>query len=135
MTQVTIRTACLAHFKDGKLLCVKPHGKDVFHFVGGRYEEGESDLDCLVREVREEIGCELDPNTITHLQDFTDVAHGRENTLVLIRLYKATLQGEPSASSEIREIHYIDTSVDSSELTDVAKNKVFPWLKENGYIK
>lgn len=135
MSVETVRTACLAHFENGRILCVKPEDKTVFHFVGGKYEEGEDDLSCLIREVREEIGCEIDPKSVEHLGDFVDEAHGGKYRYVLIRLYKAGLIGEPHATSEVREICYIDSTVDPEELTAVASNKVFPWLKENGYIR
>ena len=134
MKPTIIRTSCLALFRNKKILCVKTRGKEVFHFVGGGVEQGESDIECLIREVKEEIGCEVVEKSIKHLGDFTDTAHGRENTLVLIRLYEADVSGEPKPSTEVDSVEFIDTSVNPVYLTDVAKNQVFPWLQKNNYI-
>ncbi|HET6311147.1 MAG TPA: NUDIX domain-containing protein [Candidatus Nitrosotalea sp.] len=36
-----------------RLLTVRTSGKDAFYLPGGKREPGESDLDALLREVRE----------------------------------------------------------------------------------
>ncbi len=108
--------------------------KEVFFFVGGGLEEGESDIDCLIREVKEEIACDVEVDSITFLAEFEDVAHGRENTIVQLPFYTARIIGEPKPSQEVDEIQYFDSSVDPQELSAIAINKVYPWLKANGYI-
>jgi 8-oxo-dGTP pyrophosphatase MutT (NUDIX family) len=129
-----IRAACLAVFNDKKIIMAKGDSKEVYFFVGGGLETGENDIDCLIREVKEEINCEIDKDSIEFLAEFEDIAHGRENTFVQLPFYTATLIGTPTPSNEVDEISYLDTSVDPKHLSAIAINKVYPWLKENGYI-
>ena len=56
-----IKKVALAVFKDKKMLQVrsKKH-PEVFFTLGGKIEEGETDIECLKREINEEIkGCSL----------------------------------------------------------------------------
>ncbi len=129
-----IYKVALAYFKDKKMLQVRTNKQDqVFYTLGGKYEEGESDLECLKREVKEEVGCEIDEASLKFLKEFEDEAHGGQNMLH-VRLYTGKLIGEPRSSSEIVEIGYFDTSSDSKNLSIIAKRTIFPWLKMHGYI-
>jgi 8-oxo-dGTP diphosphatase len=129
-----IRAACLAVFKNKKILMAKGDDEEVFYFVGGGLEEGETDIDCLIREVKEEIDCDLEFDSITFLAEFEDLAHGKENTIVQLPFYTAKFIGEPKASREVEEIKYLDSSVDPKLFSKIANDKVYPWLKEHGHI-
>lgn len=50
-------------FVDGKLLLIEDHKNEV-KLPGGGREEGETDIETLVREVREETGCTVIPETV-----------------------------------------------------------------------
>jgi len=129
-----IKKVALAVFKDKKMLQVRTNKHEkIFFTLGGKFEEGEDDLACLKREVKEEIDCEIEPNSIKFLKEFEDVAHGYEDTLLNVRLYEGNLIGEPKPSSEIVEIKYMD-SKDKENLSVIAKRTIFPWLKKHGYI-
>ena len=139
-----IRKVALAVFKNEinsrgertkKLLQVRTgKQKNVFYTLGGKIEEGESDIDCLKREVKEEIGCSLSESSIKFLAEFEDVAHGKGGDLVNIRMYEGRLIGSPKSSSEVVEIGYFDTTSDKKHLSLIAQRTIFPWLKEHGYI-
>jgi len=45
--------------QDGKILMLKGKGYKKLWTPGGKIEEGESDKDCLKRELKEEIGVNL----------------------------------------------------------------------------
>ena len=139
-----IRKVALAVFKNEinsrgertkKLLQVRTgKQKNVFYTLGGKIEEGESDIDCLKREVKEEIGCSLSESSIKFLAEFEDVAHGKGGDLVNIRMYEGRLIGSPKSSSEVVEIGYFDTTSDKKHLSLIAQRTIFPWLKEHGHI-
>ena len=125
----------LAVFRDKKLLVVRNRDqKDVFFCLGGQVETSEDDVSCLVREVREEIGCEVDLSTVSYLTTFETAAHGRPSTRVRIKMYQGEIIGDPTPSGEVVEIKYFDTSVDKKHLSEMAVKEMFPWLKDRGFI-
>ena len=132
----TIRKVGIAVFKDKKILMARSKkNAEVFYLPGGKFQPGESDKDCILRECKEELGADIIPENLEYLNEFEDVAHGQpEGTMVNIKLYKCELQSEPAPNSEIAEIKYFDSANDQKNLSILCIHKVFPWLKENGYI-
>lgn len=129
-----IKKIGLAVFKEKKMLQVRTNKqKKVFYTLGGKIEEGESDLACIKREVKEEIGCEVE-DAIKFLAEFEDIGHNQDGKLVNIRLYEGRLTGTPKPSSEVVEIGFFDTTSPKKHLSQIAQRKIFPWLKEQGYI-
>lgn len=130
-----IQKVALAVFKDKKLLQVRSGKQEnVFFTLGGKLIEGESEINCLKREVKEEVGCRPEESSIKFLHEFEDVAHGKDKTLVNIRMYKGKLIGEAKPSAEVVELDYFDTRSDKKHLSEIARRKIFPWLRQHGYI-
>lgn len=130
-----LRKVGLAYFKDGKLLQVRDNkNTEVFIVPGGKIEEGETDIECLKREIKEELDVDLDENSISFLHEFTGPAHGKPNTLLNIRFYQAELIGEPRPTEEIVEIGYFDSKSDTKHISEIGHTQFFPWFKEHGYI-
>ena len=129
-----IYKVALAYFKDGKVLLVRDNkNEEVFIMPGGKIEEGESDLDCLNREVKEELSVEIKPGSATFLHQFLGPAHGKD-ALLDIKLYQAEFNGEPRPTQEIVEISYFDTSDDPKHFSEIGQTQIMPWLKEHNYI-
>jgi len=93
---------------DGKVLCARSKGKDVFYLPGGKREQGESDVETLTREIAEELRVEIDPRTAKHAGTFTAQAHGHQAGVeVQMTCYTANYEGTPTASAEIAEIQWL----------------------------
>ncbi|GAA3857948.1 NUDIX hydrolase [Streptomyces sedi] len=124
----TIDTVAWVHLEGGKLLGARSKGKDVFYIPGGKRAPGESDLETLSREVREELTVTIDPATARHVGTYTAQAHGHpEGTLVTMACYTADYAGTLTASSEIEEIAWLTLAdrertapVDHAVLDDLA---------------
>lgn len=130
-----IRKAALAYFKDKKMLLARSYNnQEAFYNPGGKIEEGETDLECLKREVKEELDADLDMSTVKFLGEFEAPAHGKDDTLVNIRLFTGQLKDEPKPHDEIVELRYFDSKIEAKHTTPILETKIFPWLIEHCYI-
>ncbi|HEX6461655.1 MAG TPA: NUDIX domain-containing protein [Candidatus Saccharimonadales bacterium] len=109
---ITIRKAGLAVIKDKKVMLARSKkNAEVFYMLGGKYEPGETDEECLKREVAEEVGCTIKPGSLRFLHEFEAPAHGDTPRYLIERVYIGELIGEPTPQSEIAEIRYFDSTV------------------------
>lgn len=129
-----IKISTLAVFKNRKVIQVRDEDNPtVFYMLGGTIEPGETDVECLIREVKEEANTDIKEGTLKFLSEFEDKAHGRENTIVNMRMYSGELVGEPKPSNEIVEIKYFDSSIPKINQAPITE-KIFKWLREHNYI-
>jgi 8-oxo-dGTP pyrophosphatase MutT (NUDIX family) len=105
---MTIDKIAWLELAEGRILSTRSKGKDTYYLPGGKREPGESDVDTLVREVREELRVSIDPATAVHEGTFTAQAHGHPTGVeVQMTCYSARYEGVPTASSEIAEIRWL----------------------------
>jgi uncharacterized protein (TIGR00730 family) len=96
------------HVHEGRMLAVRTHGKDRFYLPGGKREPGESDAAALVREVNEELGVQLQHETLQLSTVIVDVAHGYAGgRQVRMACYTAQHVGTPAPNGEIAEIAWL----------------------------
>jgi ADP-ribose pyrophosphatase YjhB (NUDIX family) len=62
-----VDTVAWVHLENGRILCARPRGKDIFYIPGGKREGAETDLQTLLREIAEELTVALLPETVTHV--------------------------------------------------------------------
>jgi ADP-ribose pyrophosphatase YjhB (NUDIX family) len=123
--------------RDGKiLLCRKKHTTSLLILPGGCREPGESAIDCLARELREELG-DIVVSAPELVGVYTDQAAGPETVrpkMVRIELYRAELIGEPIARSEIAELVWFGERDDYFQLAPSIANKILPDLLARGIL-
>lgn len=95
------------HIENQQILMALSKGKDTYYIPGGKREGNETDLQALTREVQEELGVSVIPETLQHYGTFEAQAHGKPlGTIVRMTCYTADFTGEVQPSSEIQDIAY-----------------------------
>ena len=94
---VVIDTVAWVHLKNGRILCARPRGKDIFYIPGGKREGAETDLQTLLREIAEELTVVLLPETVRHVGTY-------QADQVRMSCYTGDYQGALAASREIAEL-------------------------------
>jgi 8-oxo-dGTP diphosphatase len=119
------------HVENGRVLSTRSRGKDTCYLPGGKREAGESDEACLRREIREELGVDLDPASMRKLGTWEAQAHGiPEGVKIVMPCYEARFTGELCASAEIEEFFWL-TYADRARSAPVDQI-IFDWLRERG---
>src|SRR5271170_1629177 len=82
-------------FRDGKLLITRRHAKShlggLWEFPGGKREPGEAFEQCLVREIREELGVQISVGEL-----FEEIVHDYPEKSVHLKFFVCKLlSGEP----------------------------------------
>lgn len=116
-----------------KFLVVQKYPQNVtadYIMPGGQFDE-ETVVDCLKNEIKEELNCKVDFKTLEYITEYDDVAAGRPNRDVSIKLYKGVLIGNPQPSTEIENIHWIGKDEKTDQLVSpIIRHKIIPDLIE-----
>jgi len=119
----------LAVLKENCLLLVRKRGSDFYILPGGKPERGEDDISALAREIDEELGCHFEMHTLSYIGSFSDIAAGMSRTKITVKLYLGELVGEPTPTSEIDEVLWLDPSkAFATRLAPSLINSIIPHL-------
>lgn len=136
---LTVDKLAWTPIRDRKVLFARSKKEPVFFYcTGGKRDKKpdgsmETDLEALLREVREETGVLLIYNTIRHLHTFEGPCHGYpEGTVLRMTCYIAECDGEPEPTSEIAELAWF-TTADLHRTTEMGQ-QILRWLHEQGLI-
>jgi len=103
-----IDKVALLYIRDSMVLTTRSKGKDAYYFPGGKREGAETDLETLVREIKEELSVDILPETAAFYGIFSAQAHGKaEGIVVQMSCYTADFTGELKADNEIEELRWI----------------------------
>ena len=132
----SIHCAALLTLKERKLLLAYSKNKECFYLPGGKIDAGESPMQALCREIKEELNVPLDETELEYYTHITAPAYGERNGEIMEQdcfLLNKTV--EPTASAEIGELKYfsLDEYLLQSNIAPGAV-KVLEILKEDNLI-
>ncbi len=117
---------------DAILLCRKKAGTSLLILPGGCLEAGETALECLSREIREELG-EVTVENLAYLGNYSGPAADPGKT-VSIELYRGNLRGTPLPNSEIAELVWFGRADNWGLLAPSLSGKILPDLIARGIL-
>lgn len=128
MKIITVAAAIILN-SDQQLLVVRKKNTDCFMQVGGKLEPDEAPERTLLREIKEEIGCQAEiQQFIGHFE--TQTANEPDYQLVSY-VYLVQLDGEPHIEAEIAEMKWVDLDQEDVKLAPLTTEIVIPWVKKN----
>lgn len=130
-----IEKSAMVVVRDNRLLVVKKLGSRDYLMPGGKPKKGESAVEALRRELREEIGCSVDDSSLALLGRFEDFTSDGKSK-VAINLFAGEIIGEPKPSSEIEELSWISAAdAINPFVTPIIKKQIMPFLVGKGMLK
>ena len=101
---------------------------------GGKNDEN-NDYECLKNEIKQELHCEVDFSSLKYINTYEDVAAGRPDRTVEIKLYSGRIIGKPVPSTEIEKIHWIGSdSMDDTRVSPIVRHLIIPNLLAKGIL-
>ncbi|MDQ6985651.1 MAG: NUDIX domain-containing protein [Candidatus Dojkabacteria bacterium] len=136
MNQVQIiDKVAFIYIKNNKLLSARSINKTAFYTPGGKREKNESDIECLTRELKEELNVDFIAISANHYGDFQAHAHGKDMSIVVkMKCYFGEFKGELLPSSEIEEIKWLDSNDIGKDYTSKVDWLILAQLKVDGKI-
>ncbi len=113
-----IRKAAALIFQNKKLLIVLPRDKPFWIQPGGKYEGNETPLECLCRELKEEL--QLEVTSCTHYNTYQHEKAAHANAPLVLECYLVVIKGTPIPSSEIERIDWLGKDEFESKKFNVA---------------
>ena len=114
------------------LLCRKRQGTQLLILPGGKFDPGETSMQCLERESREELGA-VSAVSPEYLGTYEYEAADPGKTL-RIELWRGELDGQPEAQSEIAELVWFSPSDDRAALSPMLRDVILPDLSRRGIL-
>ena len=137
MAKFDIHKAAGIIIQDKKLLVVKPTDKKFFISPGGSIEIGESAVQAVIRELKEELQIDVTDQNLQPFGIFYAQAAGEENKVIRMDTFIVTsYQGEIKIDNEIEQLAWISSTIPANmKVGSIFEHEVIPRLKAQGLIK
>ena len=111
----------------GRVLLVRKRGTTAFMQPGGKRDPGEDDIETLAREIDEELGCQLVPDSIRPLGEFDAISANEPGFRVRASLYEIAVAGDIAPKAEIETMLWIDPAAPADiPLAPLTRDHVLP---------
>lgn len=95
MSQVDIvKIAGLPINNKSQTLIVKRKGKPIWFSLGGKLENGETEVECLIRETKEELNADVIGEVRHFVTTPVEIAVGTKDTSIIIKFYTMMLSNK-----------------------------------------
>ena len=116
---------------DGRILLVRKRNTVFFMQPGGKLDNGETTIETLARELKEELGCAVD--TAEFLGIFSAPAANEPEQVVEAALFYTAIRGDINPGAEIEEIAWIKPSQPGDiPLAPLTRDHVLPLALSRG---
>jgi len=122
------KAICVVVIENGCILLVQKH--KTWILPGGKPEVGESDIQCLTREVGEELP-NLRLQNLKYFGAFTGITPHKNDELCA-EVYLANSDGEITTAAEINTAKWVNEP-EEYNLSDITQ-KIVHSLRQNGYL-
>ena len=133
---IDIRKSAGVLICDHRLLVTRSHGKDFFMSPGGKIDDGETPVECLMRELHEELGITTDEKDFEDLGTYYAMAGGQHDKQLEMRVFLVHAWiGDIAPQAEVAEVRWVDsTTVADIELTTIFRDDILPLLVSRGMV-
>lgn len=102
---------------------------------GGGIEPNETLEESVAREVKEELDCETDMESLQFIGEYEALAAGYTDKRVNIKLYSGKIIGNPVPSSEIVALGWIGKEDrENLEVSEIIREHIIPDLVTRGIL-
>ncbi|WP_286858402.1 MULTISPECIES: NUDIX hydrolase [Sphingobacterium] len=133
MDNKIIDKVALINILDKKVLLALSKFKLKLYLPGGKRESDESDIECLKREIKEELNVEIKEDSVRYFGTFEAPADGKDaGIMVRMKCYFADYSGVPEAANEIHSFEWINYT--EKHKASAVVNLILDKLKEQDLI-
>jgi 8-oxo-dGTP pyrophosphatase MutT (NUDIX family) len=132
-----LHTAGLIVVKDNKLLLAYSKNTNAWYLPGGKLDPGETSKEALIREIKEELSLDVDPEKLPFFYHISIRAYGQVPPKMMEQdCFLYDLQEEIKPRNEIEAVKYFDWATYELEPAQVpGVLKAFKILQEKRIIK